>query len=323
MLTDLDEAGLQEYRSTAAEPADFDARWRATLEEARALPIDVRLRRVDTGLTTVEHFDLTFAGFGGEPVHGWYVRPVGHDEPLATVVQYIGYGGGRGAALENLLWASAGFAHVVMDNRGQGSTHRAGSTADPHGSGPAYPGFMTRGVESFEEHYFRRLMTDAVRVVEAASAIDGVDADNIGIVGGSQGGALALAASAFAPGVRAMACFVPFLCDIRRASLITDQDPYKEIGRFLETHRDAEERTFSTLSYFDGVHLAKRAVAPALFTTSLMDPVCPPSTVHAAVREYGGPSSLHLWRYNGHVGGGIEDERMAIDFLREHLRAHE
>ena len=320
MLTDLNEAALQEYRSDAVEPADFDARWRGTLDEARSRPIDVTLRPVDTGLATVEHADLAFTGFGGDRIRGWYVRPRGVPGPLPTVVQFIGYGGGRGAALENLLWASAGFAHVVMDNRGQGSGHRQGATPDPAGtSGPSFNGFMTRGVESFEDHFYRRLMTDAVRAVEAAAAIDGVDADRIGVVGGSQGGALSLAATAFAPEVKAMACFVPFLCDIRRASLITDDMPYKEIGRYLETQRDQEETVFRTLSYIDGVHLAKRGRVPALFTTSLMDPICPPSTVYGAVREYAGPKSLHLWRYNGHAGGGIEDERMAVDFLREHL----
>ena len=183
MLTDLNEAALREHRSDAVEPADFDARWRATLDEARSRPVDVELRPVDTGLTTLEHADLTFTGSGGDRIRGWYVRPRGVTGPLPTVVQFIGYGGGRGAPLENLLWASAGFAHVVMDNRGQGSSHRQGATPDPAGtSGPSAAGFMTRGIESFEDHFFRRLMSDAVRAVEAAAAIDGVDADRIGVV---------------------------------------------------------------------------------------------------------------------------------------------
>jgi cephalosporin-C deacetylase-like acetyl esterase len=34
----------------------------------------------------------------------------------------IGYGGGRGFATDNLYWASYGFAWLLMDTRGQGSS---------------------------------------------------------------------------------------------------------------------------------------------------------------------------------------------------------
>jgi len=319
MLTDLPEAGLWEYRSSAPEPPDFDEFWEGTLEDARQHPVSARLEPVQTGLTTLEHFDLTFAGFNGEDVRGWLVRPAGVKGPLPTVVQYVGYGGGRGTALENLLWASAGFAHLVMDNRGAASSHRPGVTPDPHGSGPSYPGFMTRGIASPQDHYFRRLFTDAVRAVDAAAELPMVDPDRIGVVGGSQGGALALAASVLNPRVRAAACFVPFLSDIRRATLITDEHPYREISAFLETHRNDVEATFRTLSYFDGVHLARRARVPAWISTSLMDPICPPSTVFRLYHAYAASKEIKVWQYNGHIGGGIEDERLGLEFLRSAL----
>ncbi|WP_208751489.1 acetylxylan esterase [Arthrobacter sp. PM3] len=37
--------------------------------------------------------------------------PRGATGPLPTLVEYAGYGGGRGYPEETLLWASAGFAH--------------------------------------------------------------------------------------------------------------------------------------------------------------------------------------------------------------------
>ena len=319
MLTDLPEAGLWEYRSSAPEPPDFDEFWEGTLEDARQHPVSARLEPVQTGLTTLEHFDLTFAGFNGEDVRGWLVRPAGVKGPLPTVVQYVGYGGGRGTALENLLWASAGFAHLVMDNRGAASSHRPGVTPDPHGSGPSYPGFMTRGIASPRDHYFRRLFTDAVRAVDAAAELPMVDPDRIGVVGGSQGGALALAASVLNPRVRAVACFVPFLSDIRRATLITDEHPYREISAFLETHRNDVEATFRTLSYFDGVHLARRASCPTLFSVALLDTTCPPSTVYAAYAEWSGVKDMVVYDYNNHEGGGAYQQARQLAWVAERL----
>ena len=54
----------------------------------------------------------------------------GRTGPLPTMVEYIGYGGGRGQPYEWLLWASAGYAHLVMDTRGQGGTWQGGDTSD-------------------------------------------------------------------------------------------------------------------------------------------------------------------------------------------------
>lgn len=65
---------------------------------------------------------------------------------MPTVVEFLGHGGGRALAHMHLLWASAGFAHFVIDTRGHGSQWGGGETPDPVGSAPAGPGFMTRGI---------------------------------------------------------------------------------------------------------------------------------------------------------------------------------
>jgi cephalosporin-C deacetylase len=68
-------------------------------------------------------------------------------------------------------------------------------------------------------------------------------------------------------------------------------------------HRDRVERPFRTLSYFDGVTLARRATAPALISTALHDQVCPPSTVFAAANHYGGDVRVEVFPFNQHEGG--------------------
>jgi cephalosporin-C deacetylase len=109
---------------------------------------------------------------------------------------------------------------------------------------------------------------------------------------------------------------VPFLCHYRRATEITDAHPYQEIARYLMTHRDKEDAAFNTLSYFDGVNFAARANAQALFSTALMDEICPPSTVFAAYNHYAGPKEIRVWRYNHHEGGAAYQTQEKIRFLR-------
>jgi cephalosporin-C deacetylase len=316
MFTDLPEPALREYRSTQTDPDDFDEFWAITLAETRAHPLDLRVDRVETGLTTVDVYDVTFSGWAGQPVRAWLRVPATAKGPLPAVVQFVGYGGGRGAAVENLFWSSAGFAHLQMDTRGQGSGWSLGATPDPDGSGPAHPGVMTRGIDSRETYYYRRVFADAVRAVEAARELDVVDASRVSVVGGSQGGGIALAVAGLVPDLAAVAAYVPFLCDFRRATVITDADPYKEIGRYLAVHRHRASSVHDVLAYFDGVNFARRATAPALFTTALMDPTCPPSTVFGAFHAYAGAADVTVWPYNGHEGGGFEDDLLALALFR-------
>ncbi|MGI5142289.1 MULTISPECIES: acetylxylan esterase [unclassified Streptomyces] len=315
MLTEQDVPELFSYRSTYREPADFDVFWKATLAEARADQAAVlELTSVATGLETVDVYDAVFPGFAGHPVRGWLRMPRQRTEPLPAVVQFHGYGSGRGAPIDDLLWASAGYAHLLVDTRGQGGAWAGGgATPDPVGSGPAYPGFLTRGIEDKDTYVYRRVFTDAVRAVEALrSRSDLVDAARVAVVGPSQGGGIALAVAGLVPDLSAAHFQAPFLCDIRQATRLTDADPYAELIGYLGARRDRVEQTFRTLSYFDGLGFARRATAPAWFSAGLRDEVCPPVTAIAAYQAYSGPKQLRLWEFNGHDAGGPEDLVMAL-----------
>ena len=317
----MPEAELRAYQSTQTAPDDFDAFWQRTLDQARAAAggASVTLEPVATGLRTVDTWDVSFPGFDGEPIRAWLRLPHGADRPLPAVVQYVGYGGGRGHVLENLLWASAGFAHLQMDTRGQGSGWSRGATPDRGPGGPQAPGMMTRGIEDPHHYYYRRLFTDAVRALDAVRGLDAVDADRVAVVGQSQGGGTALAVAALVPDLTAVVAHVPFLCDFPRAIVQTDATPFREVADYLAVHRDREAAALRTLSYMDGVNFARRARIPALFSVALMDQIVPPSTVYAAHNAYAGPKELDVWRYNGHEAGGPDDDAAALRFLTGHL----
>jgi cephalosporin-C deacetylase len=318
MYFDMPLEQLRTYLPKREEPQDFDAFWADTLAQARQYPLDARFEPVQTGLRLVEVYDATFNGYGGKAIKGWFLLPRDRSGPLPCIVEYIGYGGGRGHPLDWLLWSNAGYAHFVMDNRGQGSNWRGGDTPDPEpGGDPQYPGFMTRGILDPHTYYYRRLFTDAVRAVEAARSHPAVDARRVAVLGGSQGGGIVLAAAGLVPDLAAVLPDVPFLCHYRRATEIVDTHPYFEISLYCKIHRDKIETVFQTLAYFDGVNFAARANAPALFSVGLMDDVCPPSTVFAAYNHYGGPKDIRVWKYNKHEGGETLQSAERVRFLAD------
>lgn len=301
---DLSPAELRGYRPEVPEPDDFDAFWKATLADHCPSEAPV-FTREPSRLRLVEVWDVSFAGFDGHPVKAWLLLPAGDDGPLPAVVEFVGYGGGRGLPQERLAWATAGYAHLVMDTRGQGSGWGGGGdTPDPVGSGPATPGYLTRGIDDPETYYYRRVFTDGVRALETLRSHPRVDGARVAVTGASQGGGIAIAVAGLTTGLAGAMPDVPFLCHFDRAVGLTDRDPYHEIVRYLSVHRGADERVFRTLSYFDGVNFAKRASAPALFSVAHLDPICPPSTVFAARNHWaGGEAEIVEYPFNEHEGG--------------------
>ena len=315
---DLPLAELQDYRPDLLAPGDFDDFWQLSLADARAHPLAPEFTRVDAGLSLIDTYDVEFSGWGGERVAGWLLLPRGATEPLPTVIEYIGYTGGRGLPHEHLLWPTAGYAHLVVDTRGQGSSvNSVGSTADnPGAHGPHYPGFMTMGIESPDRYYYRRVFIDAARAVELVDAHPLLDPARVVVTGGSQGGGITVAVAGLVPGLLAAMPDVPFLSHIRRATEITDTRPYLEIAQYCAGHRDLIEQTFATLAYFDGVHFAARASAPGLFSVALMDQTCPPSTVFAAYNNWAhSDRRISVYPYNGHEGGGAFQRREQLRFV--------
>jgi cephalosporin-C deacetylase len=314
---DLPLAELENYRPDVERPDDLVEFWQRTLDEAREHDLGPAAELVDNKLALIDTYDVSFAGFGGTRVKAWLHVPAGARGALPTVVQYRGYSGGRGFPHSYTGFAQAGWASLVMDTRGQG--WRDGGPAGTNDQAAAggvsqYPGFMTDGLQRPDDYYYRRVYTDAVRLLEALPHLPSTDPGRTVITGGSQGGGITIAAAGLAAlsgiELRGAAPDVPFLCHFRRAVELTDRHPYREIALYLAGWRDHAAAAYRTLSYVDGVNLGRLASCPTLFSVALMDQTCPPSTVYAAFNSYGEAApagapakEIVVYPHNDHEGG--------------------
>lgn len=294
-LTDLSLEESRGFCPALPEPDDFETFWTGTLGDHRDRPLNVRLTPFDNRQQVTDCWDLGFDGYLGTPVSGWLQAPVGATGPLPLVVQYKGYSSSRKVPFAS-PFAAAGYAHIVIDPRGQGWAHPTivDSAGDdgPWGSGSGAPGFMTPHLDDPADHYFRRLYMDAFRALQVGLSLDLVDPSRVALVGHSQGGAQSAAVAGLAAmsGIQLnLACVdSPFLSCIRRCVDLASSGPYLEVVSWLRSHPYLVARAFATLNYFDLMHFAPRARCRTLFSVAMMDGTCPPSSAWAAYNAWGG-----------------------------------
>lgn len=304
---------LIDYKPALTAADDFHQFWQENLHESGQVPLAPAFGRTDD-LPGACVYDASFDGVDGVRVRGWFITPLQVNEPLPTVVKFIGYAGGRSLAHTHAHHVLNGFNVFVMDSRGQG-----GDTgmilATSHG---ARRGFVTHGILEPREYYFRAFYLDTVRAVEAACTRPEVDDRRVAVIGGSQGGALTIACASLSERVAVMAPDVPWLSHFERAVDIA-VGPYEEITDFMKAYPEHIERAFNTLSYFDTMNLVTlTGVRRAYYSVALWDDICPPSTVFASYNHLPASveKSIEVYRYNGHEGGGALHEQRRLRWLR-------
>ena len=294
---DMPLAEMRAYAPALAVPADLDAFWAATLAEARSHDLAATFTPVDTGLTVISTFDVTYAGYGGSPVRAWLHLPAGRQGPLPAVVEYIGYGGGRGLAHERVMWAAAGLRPPRHGHPRPGldlvRRRHAGPRPDrgavpPRVHDPGHPRSRrpttTAGCSS----------TPCARV-EVARTHEAIDPGRIARDRRQPGRRPEHRGRRTRAGDVCGAAMpdVPFLSDFPRAITLKDTDPYAEIARYLKAHRDHVERVLATLAYFDVAILGRRATAPrssrwASWTRPRHRRPCTPRSTGTAARRRSG-----------------------------------
>ncbi|MHC1787500.1 MAG: acetylxylan esterase [Christensenellales bacterium] len=291
------------YQGTNPKPADFEAYWQRGLEEMHALGTGCDLVPAAFQAPGVSCYDLWFQGVQGARVYAKLLLPKGAQHGPG-LVRFHGYTGDSGDWTQHLPYAQAGFAVAALDCRGQG-----GKSQDVGGvQGNTLYGQIIRGLDDPDPDKMltRALFLDAAQLARIVMALPQVDPARVGATGGSQGGALTLAAASLEPGIARLAPVYPFMCDYQRVwAMDLAVDAYRELRdyfrRFDPQHR-REAQVFTKLGYVDLQHLANRIQGETLMCTGLMDTICPPSTQFAAFNKITATKRYELWPDFGHEG---------------------
>ncbi len=291
---------LRLYLGRNPKPDDFDMFWEQALEELHT--VDSQLEMVESSFSVpdVACYDIYFTGVRNARIHAQYLRPKRARSPHPAVLQFHGYKGSAGDWSEKLVYTSLGYSVIAMDCRGQGGRSEDSGRV----RGTTYRGHIIRGLEDAPDNLlYRQIYLDTVQLAHLVMAFPEVDSHRIGVMGWSQGGALAVVCAALEPRIRRCAAVYPFLSDYRRAWEMDLGGCLEEIVPFFRNHdpqhiREAE--IFTRLGYIDIQHLAPRIRGRVMWGMGLMDTVCPPSTQFAAYNKITAEKRLELFPDFGH-----------------------
>ncbi|MDF2988262.1 MAG: hypothetical protein K0R50_3772 [Eubacterium sp.] len=289
---------LQKYMGSSPCPADFNMFWDKALEEMHAVDPQIELIPGDfIQVPFAECFDLYYTGVGGARIHAKYLRPKDTGVRHPAVIKFHGYAWNSGDWHDKLSYVAMGFCVAAMDCRGQGGlSEDTGSI-----KGPTLRGHIIRGIDhSPEKMIFRQIYLDAAQLANIIMNFSEVDEAYVCATGESQGGALAIACGALEPRIRKLAPVHPYLSDFKRYWYLDAQDEIREYFRFFDPLHLREEEIFMRLGYIDIQNLARRIEGDVLFTTGLLDRVCPPSTQFAAYNKIKAPKKMLIYHDYAH-----------------------
>ncbi|WP_353853850.1 acetylxylan esterase [Bacillus sp. Bos-x628] len=314
-LFDLPLEELNVYKPKKTARPDFSSFWRASLAALDKIEAEPTLEPFSYPVKGVKVYRLTYQSFGNSRIEGWYAVP-DHGGSHPALVRFHGYNYSYDGDIHEIVnWALHGYATFGMLVRGQGGSED--TTVTPGGQAL---GWMTKGILSKETYYYRGVYLDAVRALEVIRSFPEIDHSRIGVIGGSQGGALAIAAAALSDIPKVVVADYPYLSNFERAVDVALQEPYLEINSYIRRNSDpeAEKKAFETLSYFDLINLAGWVKQPTLMAIGLIDQVTPPSTVFAVYNHLQTDKVLKVYRYFGHEFiPAFQTEKLS--FLRKHL----
>ena len=199
---------------TQVNPPDFDSFWDAERKRLAALPLDAKWTPLpDYGTADVDcsQINLQNVGLteGASRLYGILCMPRAAGKypallsvPGAGVRPYRGLAELAGRGLITFQIGIHGIP-VIQPQEVYDSLARGGLS-----------GYPTFGLDSRERYYYRRVYTGTLRANDFLTSLPQWDGRNLGVTGGSQGGALAIVTAGLDRRVTRLAAYYPALSDV-------------------------------------------------------------------------------------------------------------
>ena len=292
------------------DPKDFDAFWASGKAELAKIPVDPKLELLPSYSTsTVDVYHVNFQNIGTgisrvSRIYGILAVPKSKDPnqkfPALLNVPGAGVRPYRG------LMAMAERGIITL----QIGIHGIPVTMDQSVYDAVYSGALNRymlyNLDNRDTYYYRRVYLGVVRANDFLTGLPQFNGKDLAVIGGSQGGGLALVTAALDPRVKGLAVSYPAISDMAGYTA-------NRAGGWPHAFKDEKNRTkekLETASYYDAVNFARRVKVPGIYSWGFNDEVVPPTSSYAAYNVITAPKTLMIGLEMGHANSPEQGDKL-------------
>ena len=297
-------------------PADFDAFWKANLEEARKTPVTVSCVKSDKYTTDeVDCYLLKIRTDKRHSVYGYLTRPKQAGKyPVVLCPPGAGIKTIK-EPMRNHYYAKNGFIRLEMEIHGLHPEMTEEQFKEISAAFSDENGYVENGLDDRDNYYMKHVYTGCVRAIDYLCSLPDWDGRNVFVQGGSQGGALSLITAALDQRVTGCVANHPALSDVA-GYLDQRAGGWPHMNR---QHNMLTPAKVATLQYYDVVNFARRIKCPVYLTWGYNDDVCPPTTSYIVWNLITAPKESLITPINEHWTTPDTNYRQML-WIKDHLK---
>jgi cephalosporin-C deacetylase-like acetyl esterase len=310
-------AGFEPDKIAAAaiQPNDFSLFWNTAKKELEQVALDAKLVLLPERCTEkVNVYHVSIQNYGNSRLYGILCVPKAEGKyPAILRVPGAGvraYNGDLGTAEKGFITLEIGIHGIPV-------------TLDPLvyaslGQG-ALSNYWNYNLDNRDRFYYKRVYLGCIRANDFIASLPQYDGEHLGVIGGSQGGALSIVTAALDSRVKYLASFYPALSDLTGYLQGRAGGWPHYFDSNNATFNNTKEK-LETISYYDVVNFSRQLKQPGMYSWGFNDEVCPPTSTYAAYNVIKAPKQLFLALETGHWTYKEQDEKLN-GWLQEKLKA--
>lgn len=286
----------QNLTPTVENPSDFTRFWEDAKKEAEKIPMDAEMTLIPERCTEkINVYQVSLQNFRNRSrIYGILCMPKKDGKypallkvPGAGIRPYSG----------DVVTAELGIITLEI------GIHGIPVTLDPEvyadlGAG-ALNNYQQFNLDHRDRYYYKRVYLGCVRANDFLVSLPQFDGVNLGVSGGSQGGALSIITAGLDPRVKYLAAYYPALSDMTGYLKGRAGGWPHMFDKNNLPYNDLKEKQ-ETIKYYDVVNFARQVKIPGYYSWGFNDETCPPTSMYAAYNVITAPKELYLALETGH-----------------------
>lgn len=178
--------------------------------------------------------------------------------------------------------------------------------------------YASFGLDDKDRYFYKRVYVGCVRANDFLTMLPQYDGKNLGVAGGSQGGALSIVTAALDNRVKYLVSYYPAISDLT-GYLNGRAGGWPHLFAKNNVAYNNTKEKLNTVKYYDVVNFARHLKVPGIYSWGFNDETCPPTSTYSVYNVITAPKQLHLALETGHWTYPEQNE-LTNNWIVDHLK---